>query len=163
MGKRQTWLLAMLLVLVVFLCTRLLSPAGKGFNALFVVNMLVMFAMGSLGVLAGPLLCDTIDYGRLKDNVERNATYFSIYALLAKMQVAIGGALGIAIAGWFGFEVNANEQTDMALTGLHIGVSWIPALFVGLAMIFIALMPLNEKRMTVIRKRLAQRAQRSQV
>lgn len=163
MGKRQAWLLGMLLLTVVFLCTRLLNPGDTGFNALFTVNMLVMFAAGSLGVIANPMLCDTIDYGRLKDNVERNATYFSIFTLLTKMQVAIGGALGIAITGWFGFDVNANEQADMALIGLHIGISWIPALFVGLAMIFIALMPLGENRMTVIRKRLAQRDQAAQI
>ena len=161
MGKRYAWLLALLLLFVGFLCPRLLSPGGTGFNALFAVNMLVMFAMGSWGVIAKPMLCDTIDYGRLKDNVERNATYFSIHALLIKMQAAIGGALGITIVGWFGFDVNASEQTDSALTGLHLGVSWIPALFVGLTMIFIALMPLDEKRMTVIRKRLSQRAAKS--
>jgi len=121
------------------------------------------------------MLCDAIDYGRLKDHVERNAVYFSIFSLLTKMQSAIGGALGMGIAGWYGFDVLASEQTASGLLGLygfdvlaseqtasgllglHIGVAWLPALFVGMAMFFIAVMPLSEERMVVIRKRLAAR------
>jgi len=43
---------------------------------------------------------------------------------------------------------------------LHLGVAWLPALFVGMAMLFIALMPLSEARMVVIRRRLAARDRR---
>ena len=157
MGKRKAWLAGMTILMVVFFCTSLLSPEGSGFYELFALNVLMLFGAGSMSVIAGPMLCDAIDYGRLKDHVERNATYFSIFLLLSKMQGAIGGALGMGIAGWFGFDVLASAQTPSALMGLHIGVAWLPALFVGLAMFFIALMPLNEGRMVVIRRRLAGR------
>ena len=119
--------------------------------------MFMVFGSGSMAVIAGPMLCDAIDYGRLKDHAERNAVYFSIFSLLTKMQGAIGGALGMGIAGWFGFDVLASEQTASGLLGLHLGVAWLPALFVGMAMLFIALMPLSEARMVVIRRRLAAR------
>ena len=76
------------------------------------------------------------------------------------MQGAIGGALGLGIAGWFGFDVLASEQTASGLLGLHIGVAWLPAMFVAMAMFFIALMPLTEARMVVVRKRLAARDRR---
>ena len=76
------------------------------------------------------------------------------------MQGAIGGALGMGIAGWFGFDVLASEQTASGLLGLHLGVAWLPALIVGMAMLFIALMPLSEARMVVIRRRLAARDRR---
>jgi Na+/melibiose symporter-like transporter len=160
MGKRNAWLTGMGILTTVFFCTSLLSPEGTGFYALFALNMLMLFGMASMGVIAGPMLCDAIDYGRLKDHVERNAVYFSIYTLLTKMQMAIGGALGMGIAGWFGFDVLASEQTPSALIGLHLSVAWLPAIFVAMAMCFIAIMPLNENRMVVIRKRLAARDQR---
>ncbi|MDC0000209.1 MFS transporter [Porticoccaceae bacterium] len=156
-GKRKAWLTGMTILTGVFFCTSLLSPEGSGFYELFALNMLMVFGSGSMAVIAGPMLCDAIDYGRLKDHVERNAVYFSIFSLLTKMQSAIGGALGMGIAGWYGFDVLASEQTASGLLGLHIGVAWLPALFVGMAMFFIAVMPLSEERMVVIRKRLAAR------
>jgi len=100
---------------------------------------------------------NTIDYGRLKDGAERNALYFAIQALMTKVQLAIGGALGFAIVGWFGFDMQAAEQTEMSLIGLHLSVSWAPTVFVLLAMVFIALMPLNEARMAIIRRKLRAR------
>jgi Na+/melibiose symporter-like transporter len=159
MGKRKAWLTGMTILTGVFFCTSLLSPEGSGFYELFALNMLMLFGAGSMGVIAGPMLCDAIDYGRLKDHVERNAMYFSIFTLLTKMQGAVGGALGMGIAGWFGFDVLASKQTASGLLGLHIGVAWLPALFVALAMFFIAIMPLTEARMVSIRRRLASRDQ----
>ena len=160
MGKRKAWLVGMTILAGVFFCTSLLSPKSTGLYELLALNILMVFGVGSMHVIAGPMLCDAIDYGRLKDHIERNATYFSIFTLLSKMQGAVGGALGLGIAGWFGFDVLASEQTASGLLGLHIGVAWLPALFVGMAMFFIAVMPLSEERMTVIRRRLAARDRR---
>jgi len=156
-GKRKTWLIGMALYLVVFIGTGLLRPGPDGLHTLFALNMLMTFASGSMGVIAAPMLCDTIDYGRLKDGAERSALYFSIQALMTKVQVAIGGALGFAIVGWFGFDMQATEQTELSLIGLRLSVSWAPTVFVLLAMVFIAMMPLNEARMAIIRRKLRAR------
>ena len=156
-GKRKTWLIGMALYLVVFIGTGLLRPGPDGLHTLFALNMLMTFASGSMGVIAAPMLCDTIDYGRLKDGAERSALYFSIQALMTKVQLAIGGALGFAIVGWFGFDMQATEQTELSLIGLRLSVSWAPTVFVLLAMVFIALMPLNEARMAIIRRKLRAR------
>ena len=45
----------------------------------------------------------------------------------------------------------------MSLIGLHLSVSWAPIAFVLLAMVFIAMMPLNEARMAIIRRKLRAR------
>ena len=156
-GKRKTWLIGMALYLVVFIGTGLLRPGPDGLHTLFALNMLMTFAGGSMSVIAAPMLCDTIDYGRLKDGAERSALYFSIQALMTKVQVAIGGALGFAIVGWFGFDMQATEQTELSLIGLRLSVSWAPTVFVLLAMVFIAMMPLNEARMAIIRRKLRAR------
>lgn len=62
----------------------------------------------------------------------------------------------MGIAGWFGFDVLVSEQSSLGLLGLHISVSWLPALLVGVAMFFVAMMPINGQRMVIIRKRLAE-------
>ena len=159
-GKRKTWLIGMALLAVVFLGTGLLRPGANGFNALFALNMLMTFASGSMGVIAAPMLCDVIDFGRLRDGAERSALYFSIHALMTKVQIAIGGALGFVIVGWFGFDVQALEQTEFSLIGLRLSVSWAPTFFVLTAMVFIAMMPLNEARMEIVRRKLKARDER---
>lgn len=159
-GKRKTWLIGMAMLLVVFLGTGMLRPGPDGLNTLFALNILMTFANGSMGVVASPMLCDVIDYGRLKDGSERSALYFSIYFLMTKVQLAIGGALAFAIVGWLGFDVQALEQTEWSLMGLRFSVSWAPTFFVLVAMVFIAMMPLTEQRMTNIRNRLAARDSR---
>jgi Na+/melibiose symporter-like transporter len=153
-GKRETWLIGMALLVLVFVSTGLLRPGLDGLNALFAVNILMTFALGSMNVIAYPMLCDTIDYGRLKDGAERSALYFSIQALMTKVQLAIGGAMGFAVVGWFGFDMQAPEQTEWSLIGLRLSVSWAPTFFVLLAMVFIAKMPLTEAKMKIIRHRL---------
>jgi Na+/melibiose symporter-like transporter len=73
----------------------------------------------------------------------------------------MGGAVGLAIVGWFDFDVKALEQTEQGVLGLLVGISWMPALCICLAIVFIALMPLTEKRMDIIRRRLKQRDERA--
>ena len=156
-GKRQTWLVGMALLLLVFLGTGLLQPGPEGFYKLFVLNMLMTFAGGSAGVVAAPMLCDAIDYGRWKDGVERSAVYFAINGILGKVQAAMGGALGFMLVGWFGFDMQAAEQSESGIAGLRLGVAWVPMFFLGLAMFLIARMPLTEARMKVVRRRLSLR------
>lgn len=153
-GKRKAWLFGMLLLAGVFLYTAVLRPGDSGLPELFALNLLMTFSIASMGVISYPMLCDVIDYGRLKDGAERNALYFSIQALMMKIQLAIGGALGFAIAGWLGFDLQLSEQTELALMGLRISISWAPTFFVLLAMVFIAKMPLSEAKMKIIRRRL---------
>ena len=161
-GKRRTWLIGMALYIVVFLGTGQLQPGAEGFSALFALNMLMTFAGGSMGVVASPMLCDVIDYGRLKDGAERSAVYFAIQGFLTKVQLAIGGALGFIIVGWFGFDMQATEQTEWSLVGLRLSVAWVPLFFVLVAMVLIAKMPLTEARMKIIRRKLKMRDERQQ-
>ena len=107
------------------------------------------------------MYCDVNDYGRLINPVERTAFYFSVRSFLSKAEQAVGGAIGLAVVGWFGFDVKALEQTEQGVLGLWVGISWIPALCVCLTIVFIALMPLTEKKMDIIRRRLKQRDERA--
>ena len=150
LGKRSAWMLGMTTLLIVFLGTGLLMPDKSGFIDLLFLNTLMAFSTASMGVIAGPTLCDAIDYGRIKDGVERTGLYFSIFALLSKVQGAVGGALGMGIAGWFGFDLLASEQSTNELMGLHIGNSWLPATFIVMALFFVMIMPLNERRMMIV-------------
>ena len=108
------------------------------------------------------MLCDVIDNGGLKDGAERSAVYFAFLGIMTKVQAAIGGALGFMLVGWFGFEMQATEQTAWSIVGLHISVAWAPMFFMVAAMILIAKMPLTEARMKIVRRKLKMRDERLQ-
>jgi Na+/melibiose symporter-like transporter len=159
-GRQKAWLTAMALLIFGFVFTSVLKPGQVGSNSLFILNSLMIFAITSINIFAYPMLCDVVDYGRLKDNIERSAFYFSIQGLFAKMQFAIGGSLGFGILGWFGFNVHDSIQTKESLFGMHMAIAWLPALLVLVSMILISLMPLNEHRMAIIRRRFHTRSAR---
>ena len=104
-----------------------------------------------------PLLCDAIDYAHLKEGVDRSGLYFSLMGLLAKIPMAVGAGFGLAIIGLMGYDATSESQTELALFGMRIGVAWLPAFFVLLSLVLIAKLPLNERRMVIVRKRVAQR------
>ena len=53
------------------------------------------------------------------------------------------------------------QQTALGIIGVRLSISWIPICFMVLSMFFIAKMPLTEKRMEIIRRRLKARDERA--
>ena len=104
------------------------------------------------------MLCDIVDYGCYQTGRERSGVYFAMQGLMLKIQLAIGGALGLAIIGGLGFDMNAATHSATSVLGLKISISWLPVLLMIPAMVCIYRIPLNEHRMTIIRRRLARRA-----
>ena len=159
-GKRWPWLIGNAALLLVFVCTGLLNPEQSGYFSILVLYLSLTFFAGSNAVISGPLLCDIIDYGCYQTGHERSGVYFAIQGLMLKIQMAIGGALGLAVIGWLGFDMNAITHSATSILGLKISISWLPVLFMIPALVCIYRMPLDEHRMTIIRRRLALRVDR---
>jgi Na+/melibiose symporter-like transporter len=162
-GKRNVWLLSSVMIAAVYISSAFLSPDMAGFTAIFTLKVIFSIAMGAFGVINGPLLCDAIDYAHLKEGADRSGLYFSLQGLLAKIPAAVGAGLGFAIIGAMGYDATSSTQTEWALLGMRIGVAWLPALFMLLSLVLIAMLPLSEHRMVVIRRRLQQRSERAAI
>ena len=76
------------------------------------------------------LLSDIVDYGTWKFGADRAGTYFSLYTFINKAVGALGGAMGLAIAGWVGFDPTTTTHSDMSISGVRFAIAWIPALFI---------------------------------
>ena len=109
---------------------------------------------------APALLSEIIDYTTLKYHSEKTATYYAIFMFLGKFNLAIGGSLGLAIAGWYGFDATSTVQTSEGIVGLMIGMVWLPIFFIAIALVLIMLSPINNRRHGLIRNRLDARAMR---
>lgn len=160
-GKKTAWGIAVGLIAVAAASTGSLVPGESSFIPLLMINTLVVFGFAAYSILVPSMLADIIDYGTWKSGIELGATYFSVFTLMNKATMAVGGALGLFIAGGYEFDPAANTHTVDAIFGLRLAIAWLPASIILLALIFVALTPINARRHTVIRRRLDARLSRS--
>ena len=160
LGKQIAWIGGMVLVVLGIAGTGLLSPEKTDFFEFLLCVALVFSGFSAFSVMVPSLLSDIVDYGTWKFGSDRGATYFSLYCFSNKAIGALGAALSLAIAGGFGFEPTANSHSVLAVTGMHLGMVWIPVLFFVLSIVFIARIPITTHRHTIIRRRLDQRLNR---
>ena len=153
------WLTGVAVMAVGSVGTGLLSP-GDHWQALLFWSALTMGG-GSVFAIAIPALISNIaDFGTWKFGTDRTATYFSLYTFLNKTVSAVGGALGLAIAGWYGFDPSATQFSESAAFGLRLSIVWVPILILSLGAALVLGIPISERQHKVIRKRLDLRQRR---
>jgi Na+/melibiose symporter-like transporter len=159
-GKKWAWGLSLLLMTLSIFYSGQLRPGEDVFLSLLILKIIlyVAAAIGSISTL--PLLNEAIDYGLLSNKTERRGLYFSIYSLLLNFEAALGLALGLAIAGWLGFDATATTHGEGSGFAIRIAISWIPCVFMSLGFFFIWRLPIDERRAGIIARRLANRVLR---
>ena len=158
-GKKLAWGGGGLCYACAIGITGFLVPEETGALGLTAVLLLAYAGFTSLISLSPSILTDIIDYGRWKFGTDHSATYFALYTLVLKTAAAIGGSIGLGIAGGFGFELSSAEHSANAVFGLRLAASWLPAMVMVLAVGILALVPLTTRRSHLIRCRLERRRQ----
>lgn len=154
LGKKRAWLLIMLLAITAFAYTGFLDPENAGFWTLLLLLITITLCLICIDSLPQSMLSDIVDYSTWKFGTYRGSTYFALYMFTNKAALAVGGALGLAIAGGYGFDPSSSSQTESGITGLKLAMTWGPTLLVVISMIFIALSPITARRHGIIRRRL---------
>jgi len=159
--KVKIYALAVILTSLALTSLALLRP-GTG-SLVFFTGLTCVIYLGNAIIQATVLsqLSDIADYGSWKFGVDRAATYFSAYLFLQKVIIGIGGALGLALVGWYGFDASAINQTDESIFGLRLTIAYLPAFLVFASLIVIVRIPINARRHSIIQRRISSRIQRS--
>ena len=139
----------------------LLNPAETDVMALALVMILIYIASIALAALSPSLLADIIDYSYWKYTKERAATYFSIYTLVSKTSMAIGGSISLTLAAWYDFDPTSILQTEEAEFGLRLSACWLPVLLMGISIPIMMIMPINKRRHCIVRQRLDSRIEKA--
>ena len=161
-GKKNIWISAVTLMIFSFIFTGTLEPGETTFAQLLALKIIQTCGFVCIYVVTPAMLSEIIDYSHWKTGVEKNATYFSLKVFFEKANMAAGAALGLAVAGWYGFDVVASEQTRESIVGLTAAIVWIPTVMGMISLIFIALSPIDERRHRSIRRRLDARLARAE-
>ncbi len=152
-GKKRAWLIAMVIGLCSFVLTGMVDNTIS-YGLLFALLATNTLCFSAIESLPQSMLSDIVDYSTWKFGSYRGSTYFSLFVFTYKAIFAIGGAVGLAIVGWYGFDPAATSHDDGSLVGLKVAMVWGPTIVVLISMVLIALMPITEQRQAVIRQRI---------
>ena len=143
-GKRNTYMWAMIIATV-------LSVIFYWFDKedliwMFVFQALISICAGSIFPLLWSMYADCADYSELKTGNRATGLIFSSSSMRQKFGWAIGTAITGWLLGFFGFQANA-VQSEEAISGIKMFLSFLPAVGTILSVVFISMYPLTEKKM----------------
>lgn len=143
-GKRNTYMWAMIIATI-------LSVLFYWFDKedliwMFVFQALISICAGSIFPLLWSMYADCADYSELKTGNRATGLIFSSSSMSQKFGWAIGTAITGWLLGFFGFQANA-VQSEEAISGIKMFLSFLPAVGTILSVVFISMYPLTEKKM----------------
>ena len=160
-GKQEAWAAGYVAAGVASLGYAFISPGSSA--ALWVgITLLLLNAMVVVEPVAAPaILADVIDYGRWRFGADHGGTYFALFGMIQKINVGIGAAIGLTVAGALGFDAKAAAQTRGGLLALLLAFSVVPAISYLVSAVMIWRFPINRKRQQAIVRAIERRERRS--
>lgn len=156
-GKQLALSIALWVFVLALVIGSFLTPSADGWLTLIIFMCATKFGISAFTVLVPSLLSDIVDYARWKYGTENSSTYFSVYTLISKTSSAIGGAVALAIVGWFQFDPTESVLRDSARFGLQLTFLWIPACLFLIGAFFVLNIPIDRRRHEIIFRRLESR------
>lgn len=99
---------------------------------------------GGVSTLLWSMEADTVEFGEWRTGYRSEGTSYAVFSFMRKLAQALGGALGVWIIGWFGYDGNVAEQSDSAVFGIRIAMGLLPAISMILALIVMAFFPMKD-------------------
>ena len=123
---------------------------------IFGLNVVVSFFIGAVSVLQWAIYTDTADFGEWKFGRRATGLVMAASLFALKLGLAFGGTFVGWILDWHGFVSNA-VQTESALYGIRMLMSFYPAVFGVIGGLVMFFYPLKNRVMLEIEHDLAQR------
>ncbi len=154
-GKKSTYILTMIALAILSILFFFLPCTPLGFWLMLVMQVVISICTGIVSPLIWSMYADVSDYAELKDGTASTGLIFSSSSMAQKFGGAFGGAAVMWILAAFGYNTAAGAvQTETALTGLALLMSWIPAVVAVLSVVVVYFYPLTKERMNGISEEL---------
>lgn len=105
---------------------------------------------GTANALMWNFEADTVEYGEWKTGLRTEGTTYAVFSFMRKLAQAIGGAIGVWIIGWFGYQGGLDVQSEDTLTGIKVAVGLIPAVLYAASIVLMQFYPLKDDRHRMI-------------
>jgi GPH family glycoside/pentoside/hexuronide:cation symporter len=100
------------------------------------------------------MYADVADYAAVKDNTSSTGLIFSSGSMAQKFGGAIAGSAVLWLFAAFGLVPNALHQTDSAILGMKLTMSYIPAAVAVMMVVIMIVYPLTKSKMKEINAKL---------
>lgn len=156
LGKKSTYMLSMMILVGLSIAFFFLPATAGGYWAMLAFQVLISTFTGVISPLVWSMYADVADYSELKDGTASTGLIFSSASMAQKFGGAFGGAAVMWMLAGFGYDTTAGAiQTETAIMGLRVLMSWIPALVAALAVVVTFFYPLTKKKMEGVQVELA--------
>ncbi len=141
-GKKNAWLLAMLVNTGVFLGVFFLGPGDELLYGLLVVGSGLGF--GASLALPSAIQADVIDYDELLTGRRREGRYIGLWSIAKKLAAAAGVGIGLMLLGKIGYRPGSEQPAEVILA-LRVLYALVPCLCNIIAIIVIWTFPLDAR------------------
>ena len=156
LGKKSTYILSMAALIVLSAAFFFLPATAGGYWAMLAFQLVISVFTGVISPLVWSMYADVADYSELKDGTASTGLIFSSASMSQKFGGAFGGSAVMWLLAAFGYSTVAGSvQTETAILGLRILMSWVPALVAALSILVVWFYPLTKKKMSAVQAELA--------
>ena len=158
LGKKSTYMLSMAALIVLSIVFFFLPATTGGYWTMLAFQILISVFTGIISPLVWSMYADVADYSELKDGTASTGLIFSSASMAQKFGGAFGGSAVMWMLAAFGYSTVAGAvQTETAILGLRILMSWVPAAVAALSILVVWFYPLTKKKMAGVQTELAAR------
>ncbi|MEK9943466.1 MAG: MFS transporter [Gammaproteobacteria bacterium] len=141
LGKRNSWLIAMVWLLIGFLAFYFYPT--QSLSELLIILAFLGFGNGATGVLFWSMLPDTIEYGEWKTGIRTESSLYGFMTFAQKGAIGISALLLGTVLTNIGFIPN-EIQSQETLDSLKMVMSWVPISGVILSLVMVIFYPINK-------------------
>jgi GPH family glycoside/pentoside/hexuronide:cation symporter len=141
LGKRNSWLIAMVWLLIGFLAFYFYPT--QSLSELLIILAFLGFGNGATGVLFWSMLPDTIEYGEWKTGIRTESSLYGFMTFAQKGAIGISALLLGIILTNIGFIPN-ETQSQETLDSLRMVMSWVPISGVIFSLVMVIFYPINK-------------------
>lgn len=155
-GKKSTYMLSFA-ALILFSALFFYIPISQGgYFWMLILQVVISIFTGVISPLVWSMYADVSDFAENRDGTASTGLIFSSASMAQKFGGAFGGFAVMWLLKAFGYNTSPGAvQTQEAINGLWLLMSWIPAAVAGIAVIVIFFYPLTRSRMCDIQDALA--------
>ena len=158
LGKKSTYIVSMAALIGLSVLFFFLPATSGGYMVMLVFQILISIFTGIISPLIWSMYADVADYSELKDGTASTGLIFSSASMAQKFGGAFGGAAVMWILAGFGYNTAEGAvQTETAILGLQMLMSWVPAIVAALSILVVWFYPLTKKKMESVQTELAAR------
>jgi len=155
LGKKTTFIVSAVALAVLSILFFYVPLSNGGFIAMLVLQILISLFTGVVSPLVWSMYADVADYSQARNGTASTALIFSSGSMAQKFGGAIAGSAVLLLFDAFGLVPNAASQTETAILGMKLTMSYIPAAVAVVMALIVYIYPLTTQRMKEIDAQLA--------